>query len=91
MKQPIKKNKNIENNKSNTPKVTKKSNPSQKKKRWHPKYGTSKLEDDFAKQFLDKLGVKYQYQFEAKDIGRYYDFYLPEHNLLIECAGMVIH
>lgn len=91
MKQPIKKNKNIENNKSNTPKVTKKFNPSQKKKRWHPKYGTSKLEEDFAKQFLDKLGVKYQYQFEAKDIGRYYDFYLPEHNLLLEIDGDFWH
>ena len=40
----------------------------------HPKYGTSKLEEDFARDFLDKLGVKYIYQFEAKDIGRFYDF-----------------
>ena len=36
--------------------------------------GTSKLEEDFARDFLDKLGVKYIYQFEAKDIGRFYDF-----------------
>ena len=43
-------------------------------KRKHPKYGTSKLEDDFAREFLDKLGIKYKYQFEAKDIGRFYDF-----------------
>ena len=42
--------------------------------RHHPKYGTSKLEEDFARDFLDKLGVKYVYQFEAKDIGRFYDF-----------------
>lgn len=42
--------------------------------RHHPKYGTSKLEEDFARGFLDKLGVKYIYQFEAKDIGRFYDF-----------------
>lgn len=42
--------------------------------KWHPKYGTSKLEDDFAEQFLDKLKVKYARQFEAKDIGRFYDF-----------------
>lgn len=42
--------------------------------RHHPKYGTSKLEEDFAREFLDKLGVKYIYQFEAKDIGRFYDF-----------------
>ena len=40
----------------------------------HPKYGTSKLEDRFAEQFLDKLGVKYIRQFEAQDIGRFYDF-----------------
>ena len=42
--------------------------------RKHPKYGTSKLEEDFARDFLDKLKVKYIYQFEAKDIGRFYDF-----------------
>lgn len=45
-----------------------------KVKKPHPKYGTSKLEDDFAKQFLDKLGVEYCRQFEARDIGRFYDF-----------------
>ena len=38
------------------------------------KYGTSKLELDFARDFLDKLGVKYIYQYEAKDIGRFFDF-----------------
>ena len=27
------------------------------------------------------------YQFEAKDIGRWFDFYLPEHNLIIEIDG----
>lgn len=37
-------------------------------------YGTSKLERDFARDFLDKLGLKYIYQFEAKEIKRYYDF-----------------
>ena len=63
------------------PKMTKKAVHS------HPKYGTSKLEEDFARDFLDKLGVKYIYQFEAKDIGRFYDFYLPEHNLIVECDG----
>lgn len=42
--------------------------------RKHPKFGTSKLEEDFARDFLDKLGVKYVYQFEAKEIGRFYDF-----------------
>lgn len=45
------------------------------------------MEQDFAKDFLDKLGVKYVYQYEAKDIGRFYDFYLPEHNILLEVDG----
>lgn len=61
---------------NNRNKTTKKRVVSKKKttKRRHPQYGTSKLEDDFAREFLDKLKVKYKYQFEAKDIGRYYDF-----------------
>lgn len=37
-------------------------------------YGTSQLERDFARDFLDRLGLKYMYQFEAQDIKRYYDF-----------------
>ena len=83
MKQPIKKNKN--NNKAIIP------NKPIAPKKHHPKYGTSKLEDDFAKEFLDKLGVKYIYQFEAKDIGRFFDFYLPESNLIIEIDGDFWH
>lgn len=77
MKQPIK-------NKKNEKNVTKKI---VKYKEKHPKYGTSKLEEDFAKNFLDKLGVRYIYQFEAKDIKRFYDFYLQDENLLIEVDG----
>lgn len=42
--------------------------------RHRQKYGTSKLEADFARDFLDKLGVKYIYEYEAKDIHRFYDF-----------------
>lgn len=38
------------------------------------KYGTSQLEKDFAAEFLDKLGLTYVYQYEAKQIGRFYDF-----------------
>ena len=49
------------------------------------------MEQDFAKDFLDKLGVKYIYQFEAKDIGRFYDFYLPEHRILLEVDGSFHH
>lgn len=80
MKQPIKKQKN---NKIVAIKNVKKEN----KKQIHPQYGTSKLEEDFAHNFLDKLGVKYIYQFEAKDIGRFFDFYLQDENLIIEVDG----
>lgn len=68
--------------------------------RSHPKYGTSKLEEDFARDFLDKLGVKYIYQFEAKDIGRFYDFCIllkeedglvPGNLILIEIDGSYYH
>ena len=60
-------------------------------KKPHPKYGTSKLEDKFAREFLDKLGVKYERQFFAEDIKRYYDFYLPESRVLIEVDGDFYH
>lgn len=56
-----------------------------------PKYGSSKLEDRFAKDFLDKLGVKYVRQYEAKDIKRFYDFYLPDKRMLIEVDGSYYH
>ena len=90
MKQPIKKRGTsiIKNKKKRTVSKTKTVG---KTVRVHPKYGTSKLEEDFARDFLDKLGVKYIYQFEAKDIGRFYDFYLPEHNLIVECDGSWYH
>jgi len=60
-------------------------------KRPHHKFGTSKLEQDFARDFLDKLNIQYVWQFEAKDIGRFYDFYLPKHNLIIEIDGSYYH
>lgn len=58
-----------------------------------PEYGTSKLEVYFAKNFLDKLGVEYVYQYEAKDIKRFYDFFffLPNDNLIIEVDGDYFH
>ena len=89
MKQPIKKRTSITKKskikKSTAPKVK-----TTKRAVHHPKYGTSKLEEDFARDFLDKLGLKYVYQFET-DIGRWFDFYLPEHNLLIEVDGSYYH
>lgn len=74
--------------KNNTKKSNKKDG---KNKKSHPKYGTSKLEDRFAKEFLDKLGVKYIRQFEAKDIKRFYDFFIPEANCLLEVDGSYFH
>ena len=68
--------------------------------RVHPKFGTSKLEEDFARDFLDKLKVRYVYQFEAKDIGRFYDFAIfldessgltPGSMILLECDGGYYH
>ena len=57
----------------------------------HPEYGTSKLEERFARDFLDKLGVEYIYQFEAKSIKRFYDFYIPSCNVLLEIDGDFYH
>lgn len=61
MKQPTKKDK-IKKNKK------------QKDNSHRPQYGTSKLERDFAHEFLDRYGIKYIYEYEAKDINRFYDF-----------------
>lgn len=90
MKQPIKK-RGTSITKNKKKRTVSKTKTVGKTVRVHPKYGTSKLEEDFARDFLEKLGVKYIYQFEAKDIGRFYDFYLPEHNLIIECDGSWYH
>lgn len=87
MKQPIKKriDKKVSKPKKKVSTVAK------KVKRPHPKFGTSKLEEDFARDFLDKLNIQYIWQFEAKDIGRFYDFYLPKHNLILEIDGSYFH
>lgn len=45
-------------------------------------YGISKLEIKFAHEFLDSCGYKYIYQYEAKDIGRYFDFALTAYDEL---------
>lgn len=89
MRQPIKKGKLINKPKPKAKKRLRR--PDGKLEKVHPKFGTSKLEQDFAEQFLDTLGVDYIWQFEAKDIGRFYDFYLPKHNLLIEVDGSYYH
>jgi len=63
----------------------------ERSKKKHQEYGTSKLEERFAKDFLDKLGVEYQYQYYASDIKRYYDFYLVNERVLIEVDGDFYH
>ena len=72
MKQPIKK--IIKKKKKAATKPKKTVARKQKPKPTTIKYGTSKLEKDFAHDFLDKYGIGYIYEYEAKDIGRYYDF-----------------
>lgn len=69
MKQPIRKN-------ITTVKSKKKHPCAKKNNKRKCKYGTSKLEQDFAKDFLDKMGLVYIYQYESKDIKRFYDFCL---------------
>lgn len=56
-------------------------------------FGTSKLEERFAREFLDRLGVDYVYQYKAESIGRYYDFRIaPElHGPCIEIDGSYYH
>ena len=68
--------------------ILKNDTPKQKK---HPEYGTSKLETKFANNFLKKLNVEFQTQFKAESIGRYYDFYIPSANLIIEIDGDYYH
>ena len=56
--------------------------------------GTSKLEERFAKEFLEELGVKYIYQFKVEEIGRWYDFALfPPGGgvILLEIDGSYYH
>jgi len=74
-----------------TAQPSKKKTTTKKTTRSHPKYGTSKLEKRFENDFLKKLGVKYERQFYAPDIKRYYDFYLPEKNVIIEVDGTYYH
>lgn len=56
-------------------------------------YGTSKLEERFAHDFLDKLQVNYVYQYKAITIGRYFDFRIcPElRGPIIEVDGDFYH
>ena len=59
--------------------------------RKHPLYGTSKLEERFATEFLDKIGVEYIYQYKAESIGRYFDFRIKPYGPIIEIQGSYWH
>jgi very-short-patch-repair endonuclease len=92
--QPVKSNIKVSKTKKPKRKPTKSEiikNSIERSKKKHQEYGTSKLEERFAHDFLDKIGVKYEYQYYAKDIKRYYDFYLPEQRVLIEVDGDYYH
>lgn len=96
--QPVKKNGTYQKPRSKTVRRKKKLTVSEiikknieRSKRPHPKYGTSKLETIFENEILKKLSVAYQKQFYASDIKRYYDFYLPELNVLLEIDGDYYH
>lgn len=96
--QPIKKNGPFQKPRSKTIRKRRKLTTSEiikknieRSKKPHPKYGTSKLESIFEHDILKKLNVGYQKQFYAKDIKRYYDFYIPELNVLIEVDGDYYH
>lgn len=71
MKQPVRgKSKSVKKQRKNS---KTRSNPF--KKHVHKEeYGTSKLERDFAREFLDREDLIYTYQYEARDIKRYFDF-----------------
>lgn len=86
MAQPVKK----EIKKEHKVKKIKSYKPSKPKKK-HKEYGTSKLEEKFAKEFLEKLGIDYVYQFKAESIGRYFDFYVKSNNIIIEINGGYWH
>lgn len=75
MKQPTKGSKiNKKTKKKRQPKGNHNPYKSHSNNKKEQKYGTSKLERDFARDFLDKNGIVYIYQYEAKDIKRYFDY-----------------
>ena len=51
----------------------------------------SKLETYFRVNILEALNIEYIQQYKLSAVGRYYDFYLPKYNILIECDGDYWH
>lgn len=82
---PAKRKRKLETTKAHRIKMIK-----EKRKRGH-EYGTSKLEERFARDFLDKLGLDYVYQYKAESIGRYFDFKLKDYPVFFEVDGDYYH
>ena len=61
--------------------------PFKQRKITDQKYGTSQLERNFASDFLDRMGLVYIYQYEAKDIKRFYDFALTCYDDVVKQEG----
>ncbi len=80
MRQPI--------NKSIKLKVKSKKSP---KVKTQEQLDGSGLETFFRVNILDVLQIEYIQQFEAKSIGRFYDYYLPKSNVLLEVDGDYYH
>lgn len=80
MKQPIKKSISVKVKKIKPP-----------KQKTQEQLDGSGLETFFRLNILNKLGVKYEQQFEAKSIGRFFDYYLPDSRMLIEVDGSYWH
>jgi very-short-patch-repair endonuclease len=92
MAQPI--NKNIVNPPKPKKKLTTKANRIKQikaKRKGSKEFGTSKLEEKFAKNFLDKLNVNYVYQYKVNAIGRFYDFKITDYPIYIEVDGDYYH
>lgn len=67
-------------NNSKDPRIPKFKVIKEVKPRKHQEYGTSQLEVDFARDYLDYLGLNYIYQYKAESIGRYFDFAITAYN-----------
>lgn len=56
----------------------------------HKQY-SSKLETFFIDNYLEKYSIKYTRNYFAKEIKSFYDFYIPELNIIIEVDGDYWH
>lgn len=52
---------------------------------------SSRLEDEFIKEFIEPLNIEYKRQYYIKEIKQYCDIFIPGLNLIIECDGSFWH